>query len=244
MKVIPIFNYLTIFLFLIVPNIFAQDFSFRVKGSYAEFNMSDLKNAQKEVSNTIINTFDIPIKNVESFPSFYSFELQLALFKSKNINSGILYGFSSTGARSIYSDYSGEYKIDYLINANNYGAFVENNIQITPIHSIIIGGKLLVINSSLEIDTHLSIGSNSNSMVEDFESSSFGINPYIAYQVSYGILHSRVEIEYLNDFGKEIHLKDNEDANLIIKNNGEKIYSNWSGLRFGLSIGINLTSSK
>ncbi len=231
---------LLIFLITIfIPTLIFSQVSLRFSVGQAQNSMSDLKKIQKEVTSLVQSELNLPIKDVENFPAHYDMELQLGILSSNNIQYGFIYRYSSTGARSSYVDYSGKYQVDYLLDVSGLGLFAEKIIPIKDVHNVIFGGKVFSFTSSLELKNTLVLWGNTNEESNEFESSSFGFSPYIGYQAVFGVFLTRIEIAYLKDFSDELHLPDNEKS-FLIDNSGNKVQTNWSGFRFGVSIGINI----
>ncbi|KAA3610390.1 MAG: hypothetical protein D8M58_05760 [Calditrichaeota bacterium] len=235
-----IINKVSIFVALLLANgivTYGQDISIRIGTFYSSYGMSELKNVQKEIADYNSSSLNVPISKIKSFPSYFSFELQTGTTIFKNVNVGILFNYSSTGARSGYIDYSGEYKTDYWIEAETYGIFLEINLNKSEYADLLIGNKFLLINSSLEIIDLLTVWDESIWEDNHFQSQSFGFSPYVAYQLKLKFLTTRLELNYLVDNKADLHHQNNNKSYLLFRNRS-KVGSDWSGFRIGLTFGL------
>jgi len=213
--------------------------SIRLGSNYSYYNLNDLTNLQKQISSDINTELNISLKDLESFPSYFSYEFQVIYNIEPNQNVGLTYEYSTTGARSHYEDYSGEYKIDYSVESYSIGALFERIIR-CKISNIPIGVKALLIKSNFEIDSTISIfGINENNSVSlEAAATSFGLEPYTGLQFSIVDFKLQILVAYLLSIESDLHDPSNPEAYLL-NPEGKRIGLNWNGFKCGLSIGYN-----
>ncbi|MCB0283846.1 MAG: hypothetical protein KDF60_14770 [Calditrichaeota bacterium] len=229
-----------LFVLIVVPVLsLAQNHNFTFKASLynSSFRLSDLKTFQKELTTAAQNSFRVPIKNTSSFPDDYTYEVQMGMSFTSHVNAGLVIQYTSSGARSAYSDYSGKFQVDYVTEAKYYGVYTEYKLLHNEHHNILIGSKFLLIFSDLNFSTILTVWEESVQDKFEFNSNSFGVSPYLAYEFSYGFFVAQLAVNYLNDFGGQLKGSDS-DFKYIIRRDQSKAESNWSGIRIGLSLGF------
>ena len=96
----------------------AQHVRLTYQPGYGIYKLKDLRDFQKEVAE---NEDLPPLKMVESFPSYFNHTLLLELRGPAPFSFGFHGGYTYTGARNHYHDYSGEYKLDLQLNAFQLG---------------------------------------------------------------------------------------------------------------------------
>ena len=145
--------------------------------------------------------------------------------------------YSSTGARSYYKDYSGEYKVDYMVDSKSVGLLLENNFIINKVQ-IPYGSKFLYIMSNLGIESNLSINDpyESESMSLKAKTTSIGIEPYTGLQLLFDKVVIRFNISFLLSTGNYLHDPNNPNSYLL-NTESKKVKVNWSGFKCGLSLG-------
>jgi len=241
MRHIAFFNFrclLGYFVFLIIfpSDLFAQSLSFRLGVNYTQFNMSELKDVQKEITSSIASF--LPLKDLESFPAYYAYELQLIFEELIFVDVGFSIGYMSTGARSYYADYSGKYSIDYLTDATSFAVNIEKMVFDSDI-DLLLGAKWMFITTDFTVDEILSVEEESDRNTIETTSSSFGLtlNGSVQYQISSFLI--RANLGYLIDFKDDLH-KVGDPDDFLLTSNGDKVSADWSGLFVGLTFGYKI----
>ncbi|MBK7228122.1 MAG: hypothetical protein IPH97_04475 [Ignavibacteriales bacterium] len=227
--------FIGIMLFSIV--LYSQDqYNFiRIKGGYGSYSMYDMENIQ----NFIVSAYkqqNIKASTVDQFPSFWNFELQFSrnLFNSIYITGSM--GFSSTGGRVHYRDFSGEVKLDQLVKANSFGLGVEYCFNPAESFKYYTGLHFNLVFSTLEMNDFIRIYNETNNEVTKFESSGVGFEPLGAIEYELEPFFFRLEMGFLLNLNGPYYLQDSND--LILKVSGDEISPDWTGYRFGFSFGI------
>jgi hypothetical protein len=90
-------------------------------GFYSMKSLDNLQELRREESG-------LPLKTMESYPSTLNYHLEVVRYRPFFISKlGISYGYSSTGARSTISDYSGRYDLDAIISSHQLGFTLEHD---------------------------------------------------------------------------------------------------------------------
>jgi hypothetical protein len=154
------------------------------------------------------------------------------------LDMGFSFSYMSTGARSYYSDYSGRYMIDYLIDAKTFSLTFEKMMLDTDI-DVLLGSRFNIISTDLIIDQNLRIQGETNSDQVEATATSFGLtfNVSIQYELSSFLL--RLNLGYLFDFQADLHQIGNPDNYLTISN-AEKVSADWSGPFLGFTFGYQI----
>lgn len=91
-------------------SLFSQDIV--VSSGLSQASMKDLKNLQQY----LIAEFPVEFKNTQSFPVYFQYNLTVTFKETEKFRWGLRTYTTSTGARSVYSDYSGEVRVDQTVS--------------------------------------------------------------------------------------------------------------------------------
>lgn len=221
---------------LFFPNSSAQSLSFRLGINYSDFNMSELKDVQSTISSSIKSY--LPIRDLETFPAYYVYDIQLMFVKMIPIDVGFSASYMSTGGRSYYSDYSGTYNIDYLVNASTIAINLEKMVLDSDI-DLLIGTKLMLISTDFTLDENIRVEYETDSNSIETTSNSFGLTLSGALQYELSSFLFRVNLGYLFDFQDDLHKVGDPDDYLITRG-AEKVSADWSGVFIGFALGYNI----
>jgi len=130
---------------------FSQSFRISYEPGYGLYNMANLKYQQQ----AMIKNNVLPIKSVEEFPGFFNHSVSVDYYLDENILFGINAAYLTTGGRNFLSDYSGEYKLDMILNAYQYGIESEYNFTLSNKLCLFLNFKLGVISSKLKVHESL-----------------------------------------------------------------------------------------
>ena len=230
------------FIFLIVLSfssiIIGQSVLFRTSIYHSSFNMDQIKEYQTKFTEEYGSSLEIPIKEVDKFPSNNSYQLSLGLRTSYNFGYGIFFNYSSTAGRSDYRDYSGNIRTDLKISTKDIGIYLEYLYPLLKYINIGVGGKFLMEASQLNYESKLVIFSNESNSSQLYNSKSFAVNPYLFIETNYDIFLFRFNMGYLLDFQGELENSKNKNVGLFITSS--KVGLDWSGTRLGLDIGLRI----
>jgi hypothetical protein len=233
-------KYLLCFFSLILLNLFVigQKFQFSYYAGYGTYKMEDLKDFQKGASE--IENFP-SIMIIEDFPAYFNQSLQLELQVIKEVYIGINGGYQYTGARSHYADYSGEYKLDFQLNAYKIGANVKYvfTTKGTDNFDFYLNLRSGLTSSRMNLDESVVIYEVDSFQADrDYESKNLYIEP--AAGLSYQLLRwitCGVYAGYEIDFPKALYQKYHEDITLKDQENNT-VEIDWSGIRVYVSLGF------
>lgn len=195
-------------------------------------------NGLKKFNRDIISSLPVNPKVVDDFPSQPYIEGSIVYHNTNPMYLGLSFGYHSTGSRISYKDYSGELKIDNVLSAYSPGIVV----------GAIITDKVLVLKSEANFSYSISNLEIIEQILSEkdqlkLESHSFQLEPRIRLTYLLNEFEFGLRGGYLIDFGGKYSLEGNPDSFL---ENGEDdaIKSNWSGIRFGLSVAYNIHFKK
>lgn len=215
-----------------------EGLSARLKFGYSFHNMRDLQSINTLTRQVYRNELGINARTVESFPPYWDYQFQILVTPDERNAVGVFGGFTSTGSRLHYGDYSGELRFDQRLQRYAYGLHAERSVN--PKDRVRFVGilRLFVIKSSLELIEALSIEPDieeSNSF--DFQATGFAIEPGVAVQLRVsGFFSLRTELSYealLHN--NAFHLKNSESMKLL-NEAGTPLGPEWSGVRIGFLV--------
>lgn len=211
----------------------SQEWNGEARTGFGLYDLYDVKELQLSLMKATHMTH---IKPVETFPGnlFYSFSADYSLNPQNRI--GLDFNYYTTGGRNHVKDYSGEYKLDMLLNGIRIGAKYARINRMYP--NIYLGVQLSGggMFSNLDLEEHLTVYDKTIAD-EGYELTGLGIYVEPSMFLSYHLLentHIDLMGGYEQDILGELHLKGNKDQ----KTNKS---ADWSGFR--ISLGINYTFS-
>jgi len=225
---------LTIVLLVIISGCsLAQDrFKLTLGTGLAQYKMDDLK----EIQDTQENFFDgFELERVDNFPMYLFYSGEASVRIQKIISVGLIYRLQSTGCKSAYSDYSGVFKIEQIVKANNAGVLVDvdlwnkNKFFLSGQTRIYYGWTVLKYKEYVEI---YAIDSGLYNSTSELKSESVMINPDITF--SYEITNhffANLSVGYCIDFKGDIKNR----GQTVRSFKGGDLQTDWSGFRLGLS---------
>jgi len=215
-------------------SVFSQDFSIGIRGGLGDYSMDLLGQFQQYRT----NQSQLPLKITENYPITPFYRAEVAYNGIPFIEKvAVFYGFYSTGARSTVSDYSGRVDLDAVINGNQMGLTIQKEFLREGLMSLggYVDGSYLL--SKLKTKDFLEITYPEKiTEKEDYSlvASGFAVEPGLELNYRLDLVVFQVNLGYLVDFSKELHLKDNPDMMLGVNN--QPVTPQWSGLRLGLQV--------
>lgn len=198
--------------------------------NYNTFSHASLKTFQQEF---IQDLPEIPISINDNFPSNIGFTLGLKL---NQINTFFFLGYNSTGGKISYSDYSGVIRITQLLKAYTVGG--EYQVKLSKSNDgFSFGLRGFSMLSSLSLDNHTQISDNVTNEDIKFNSINLGIGCGLIYEYPVSFFIIKASLGFDITFGGVLKFKENNDFHLE-NDKGDKVKTNWSGLRTGLGIEI------
>lgn len=221
---------------LISCSLQGQHFKFRVNTGYGFYQLKELKMFQK----SILNYAPVLPKAVEKFPGYlnYNFAFEYSPDGYKSFGTDLtLY---NTGARNHIKDYSGEYKLDMLLNGYRIGISYNRLFDFMGKTRVYAQLKLGALFSRLQLKEYFTVyNAGENSTSYTFVSTMITAEPTVGITRPLG---SRFDLNcgvgYEINPASRLHLQGHKDNYLVM--NGERVYINWSGIRVMAGVGFKL----
>ena len=231
---------------LMAGGLSAQQLSLAVSPTYGSYNMSELKDLQKEQSKTISDTLYTTPKAIYNFPSSWGIRVSAAYVKKRNKFS-LRGGYNATGGRLHYSDYSGLIKIDKSLNATyggvSYSFLIVNHskFQVAMGIGVDLNFSTLAIDNTVEIY----ISHEKTTEVKRYESSQVFLSPELT--VTYFPLKN-IFIEGSASYINQVSTTDLTNASGVGTGPTTKslhaVALNWSGTRICIGMGYCINRNK
>lgn len=223
-------------LFISLPLLGQDQVSFSV--GYAGYGMSSLRKFQ----NGLENQFVLKPKNVNSFPSFWSFEGAYTHFYKSNYFIGGQLWYGSTGGRLSYSDYSGEQLSDQKIGNISVGFNFGKLFKLEKSFEFQLGVKPFLSFSSLNLIFENRLGNSVDNESFSFRSLNFSLEPNLTLVKHIGSIGIQVTSGYnVAVSNGKLYLNDSQDAFLLNQEN-EEVTADWSGFRLAFGVGYRFSN--
>jgi hypothetical protein len=201
----------------------------------AGFQMDDMKRHQSEIE----RGFPIDMKVLESFPSFWSYEFDINMAVTKRLNVGPMIGYTSTGGRMHYKDYSGTIKCDQVATSLSLGALSELVLFADDNWTVSITGKTGATFGRYKLDVLFDVNQQSDSENVKFHSTNFFFEP--GFMVMKHVVKS-MSVKFSAGYNINLvrgKLIWNEDKNLyLLDSRRDKVTLDWTGYRIGLGVSV------
>ncbi|SRR6266542_3615551 len=205
---------------------------------YGQYQLSNLKSFQTDLKNSVPQ---LQVESVEKFPNFLNYSLGIEYSVNGNNYWGLITSYYTTGARNHLKDYSGEYKLDMILNGYKLGLQFRTVLEKRGKLDINFEMKAGIILSTLTITELFKITNVTDESVDvDFGSRTLFGEP--SFRLNYLItpkLLLEMDAGYEFNLNSSIYSKENHDYNLKNRN-GNIVNLNWSGVRCMVGVGYNL----
>ncbi len=220
-------------LIFIVFNANSQDINVEVNGGYGFYELDDVKSLQQ----SMLESTQIPnLKSVEKFPNGIYPSISVNYLLNPKNSFGITFIRYTTGGRNHLADYSGEYKIDIILNGYGIGAKYQRTAYLQNKFAFILQLEAGVIFSELDMDERLTIYEEVMSSDHiSLESTGIYVEPMV-----------KISYNFIDDLNLQFSSGYNINFKGKMKVDGEKtdFVSNWSGLRLMLGVSYTFKSHK
>ncbi len=225
--------FFSLILLFIVVDVKSQDINVEVNAGYGFYQLNDVKTLQQ----SMLGSAQIPnLKSVEEFPNgFYPSISVNYLFGPKN-SIGISFLRYTTGGRNHLADYSGEYKIDMILDGYGMGVKYQRGVYLQNKFAFILQIETGVIFSELDVDEKLTVYKEVMSSDHiSLESTGIYAEPMVKFSYN-----------FIDDLNLQFSSGYNINFMGKMKVDGEKtdFVSNWSGLRLMLGVSYTFTTHK
>jgi hypothetical protein len=223
MRIITLFLCLAFF----PLNTLAQ-IKFELDYGFGKYAMKDLKSFNQG----ILETLPVKAQVTDNFPVTSYWKAGVLPYSYKFLSLGLTGVYNTTGSRIDYVDFSGEYKLDQVLSSRGFGlifrfAFLEKGkIKFSEYSDLIYAFTRCEMTETI-LDSQQQY---------NFKSRSFQFEPgfRLAYEIASFQLAAK--IGYTFDFKGRLILKDDKDSYLTIPDSDEKVQTDWSGFRAGMSL--------
>lgn len=201
----------------------------------AGFNMQEMKKHQSELQ----AQFPTDVKIMESFPAFLFYELSVTGKVRDRWRIGGAIGFTSTGGRMHYRDYSGEIECNQFTTA--WMIAIQSELLLNPKGKLPLyfTGKIGAVFGRYDLDLFSEVNNVPNSESLEFRSCNIFIEPGLMMsKCIVGILSAHLTAGYnVNMYKGSQKLTDNTDL-FLQDNSGNEVRLDWSGFRLGVGLSI------
>jgi hypothetical protein len=203
----------------------AQHVELTFSSAIAGYSMGDLKKINADIQEQLPFTTSV----TSNFPATWQPGGQFAIQATKKYKIGVLYAYNSTGSRIASGDYSGSYRLDNIVTGHTIGlvnGFLAFDKTQFRIDILVIAG---IVASTLKMDEEVIVADTTISSSVRYSALGVFAEPRAECSYRWKFLKAALFLGYFyNPTGK------------ITNGNGEKSNAtiNWSGVRFGVEIGI------
>jgi hypothetical protein len=219
---------ITLFLCLVFfpLNALAQ-VKFELDYGFGQYAMKDLKSFNQG----ILETLPIKAQVTDNFPVTSYWKAGVLPYSYKFLSLGLTGVYNSTGSRIDYVDFSGEYKLDQVLISKGFGLIIRITSEIGKFKLSENNDLIYAFTKCEMTETILDSQHKYN-----FKSKSFQFEP--GFRLAYEItpFQLAVKISYNVDFKGPLSLKDDKENYLTIPHSDEKVQTDWSGFRAGISL--------
>ena len=209
----------------------AQRLELMFTAGFASSSMHDLKDLNSQIKNNLPFLTDI----VSNFPVTPQYGGVVAIHFGGVYKLGMFYAFNSTGSRLAASDYSGSYRFDDILTSHSIGLMNGFTVFDKKGFGLDLEITLGEVFTTVKISEDFNMGDVSENTSEKFTSRGFFIEPRIEANYQWKLLKAGLYLGcYLNP-GAKIENSSAQKASTT---------TNWSGIRFGLLIGLQTGKKK
>jgi hypothetical protein len=197
--------------------------------------MTDLK----ELNSVDLKSLPFPARQTANFPSYWNYKSTLSYSFKKFVTLGFAMSFESTGSRISLADYSGEYFFDTRIHAFSPGGVIEISNRSDKLRYSFCN-EVGFESTRLSLIESIRVGSQSTEDAYSFKSRNLYYEAYL--KATYPVLFLRIGVfaGYLLDIKKEPFSGKSMNGKNIELSGGQLAAADWSGIRLGLSVSVNL----
>jgi hypothetical protein len=217
------------YLMLIVwflPIAATAQFNISFNTGIATFTMSDLKNSQMRVQNSL----PVKAKVISSFPAFWIYNGNMKWIFDNGIIIGADGSYTSTGGRVYYSDYSGKIIYDQTLIGYSVSTFIGKAFKLKD-ESLTLQCYLMVGTTYTKYEDQYSEQSEPNeSYGLDLSGSSHFLQPVVNLSKRFGFVAANINVGYY-----QTAVPGNLSASFsgTQQSNDYSFTADWSGLRLG-----------
>ncbi|SRR5258706_3882418 len=202
------------------------------ESNFSSFNMSDFKSIQRD----FVVQSGLPLKIVDQFPTYFGWGGVVAI-ESGKFSYGLHGGYTSTGGRVDYEDYSGLARFDQSTKCYWFGPYFQAQLTKSDSWPVYFNFRGSYIHSKVDMNSLLIIGTSSQSYTESFYSWNYGFRPEFSVRKKINRIFIQASAGYEFQVHGKLYLTTNHNAYLR-NSNGSNATAQWDGLRFSVGIGF------
>jgi hypothetical protein len=202
---------------------------------YGAYQMEALKNLQEDY----VESFDLPLRVMDSYPAFYNYQVQVAIPDGYG-KWGPIVGMATTGSRVSYGDYSGTLIRDEWLKTRQVGLFYEINAWEIKPFSLDVSLQAMVNFSSYKAIAKIDLTDADDPLEQVLEGNArgYGIQPNLVFHYRHEPFLVGVQAGYHYGEGGIIYADKKRDQPIQSFYTNEKLRPSWNGWRAGLSLGL------
>jgi hypothetical protein len=194
--------------------------------------MQDMKSLQQYIASQIPVPYEFP----SEFPTYWQYGLSMRWKIADKSRIGFNAYTTSTGARSVYSDYSGKTSQDYALKSLGIAVHYEYKLVEIKNMEVLAYGQLGYNHTDFKYDEYLQIGNEVLTATEEFKSNNLmvevgGVAKYFFYKKLF--LEGRIGFQINQNAPLE-----NGEGDKITLPNFNDVDAEWTGFRLGIGIGV------
>ncbi|MFS4454518.1 hypothetical protein [Maribacter sp. 2304DJ31-5] len=214
--------------------VFSQSGKLVFETNYNTFSQASLSDFQEEFKADLP---EIPIQTTDDFPGNIGFTLG---YEIVNANVLVFGSYNTTGGKLSYSDFSGVVRITESLKGYTLGA--EYLVPFNKTDSnFTLGLRGFGMYSTMSLENFTEILDDVTEENIDFQSINLGVGARVIYEYPLSFLIIKASVGFDLTFGGTLMFQENSDFHLE-NNAGEKVKTNWTGLRTALGIAIPLNN--
>lgn len=226
---------LIVFLGIVFPTYCFSQTHASFSAGLGGFKMEEMKKHQSEIQ----IQFPTNVKIIESFPSYWGYELSITGEVREWLRLGGMIGITSTGGRMHYADYSGEIECDQITIAKMVA--LQGEVLLNPYEGppIFFTCKTGAIFGNYVLDVLIDVNNNQDTEHLKFVANNVFIEPGLKIsQHIFSHLSATLYGGYnINVYKDELKLADNKDL-FLLDNSGKVVRLDWTGFRVNLGISV------
>jgi hypothetical protein len=226
-----------LFLAILFPGYCFSQLHLSFSSGLAGFEMQDMKKHQLEIK----AQFPADVKIIESFPSFWFYEFSITGDITSMIRIGSAVGFTSTGGRMHYKDYSGKIESNQNISSVTFAVQSEVLLNVNEKWPVYFVGKVGAAFARYDLDLILEVNDVNDSDNLKLNSTNIFVTPGLSmYKRIVGPLSANLMAGYEVDVSKgKQKLAENNNL-FLLDDSGNEVNLDWSGFRVAVGLSIML----
>ncbi|MFA5046651.1 MAG: hypothetical protein WC542_12060 [Paludibacter sp.] len=134
--------------------VYSQTIRLTYETGYGIYGLDNLKRYQESLTHQVN---ELAVKMIAQFPDYFNHSASIGFYLDKNVIFGFNTSFLSTGGRNQISDYSGEYKLDMLLHAYQFGIESEYIYNVDSKWDMNFNIKMGIVSSTININESVTI---------------------------------------------------------------------------------------